>query len=453
MHSILFYTLILAASPVLAETPELSGPTATQWDGDADTKTKSRRPPTELSLGVRLDCLHDFNQSRGASQACITVTGLRVGLIQRISAQLMARIRLDPFGTPDAGREDSPVRTDLPSVKNSVFSLIDDYGFVWTPRSNLDVGFESYDGATRLPRVTGLALEHPFDDPGWRQTAVTVTYKLAALPDLRVRFAAGNGEGENGKNYDPQQYFGFDLSASIIRGLGIRLGVSQDANSVGSEQYEWLSERFRSQCGIDRSKEAPRLGYQTQRVGAALVLDGSLPALPGFKLALAGQNSTLRDLDKARTSYMQASDYEGCPQLDLNYLFVETQPGGEANTVKKSVYGLGVALTLRNDYLIAGSFSTRSIDTDRVQLFQSCGSYAGTTCLTPREQRKSYSEVSEDAITFGAGFQPAPGLKLTAEYARLNYNRKYAKLFFSDQNDKTSAMREVFNARLAYDWL
>ena len=136
----------------------------------------------------------------------------------------------------------------------------------------------------------------------------------------------------------------------------------------------------------------------------------------------------------------------------MDYLFVETAPGQEPNTVKKSVYGLGLALTFLDDYMIAGSYSTRIIDTDRVKLFESCAAYAGGTCLTPSEQRKSYNRLSEDAITFGAGFRPAANLNLTLEYSRLNYDRKYAKVFFSDQNDKTSSMRELVNARLTYDW-
>jgi hypothetical protein len=41
---------------------------------------------------------------------------------------------------------------------------------------------------------------------------------------------------------------------------------------------------------------------------------------------------------------------------------------------------------------------------------------------------------------------------MTLEYARIGYDRKYAKVFFQDQKQKTSDMRELFNARIAYDW-
>lgn len=410
------------------------------------------REPAEGRIGLRLDCLHDFNRDKGSSQACITLTGLRYEVMQRLNPQLRARLRLDPFGSLDPGREDYPARDELPLVSDSELTLIDDYALTWTPRPNLEVGLESYGGATRMPRVTGLALENPFDDPGWKQTAVTVTYNLAALSDMRVRFAAGNGEGENGRNLDPQQYFGFEVGATIIQGLSARLGLSQDSNSIGSAQYEWLAERFRNTCNRDIDKDKPRLGYQTQRLGASLVIDGKLTAMPGLKLALAGQRSTLSDLDKSRTAYLVASDFESCAQIDADYLFVETAPGEEPNSVQKLVYGLSLAFTLLDDYTLAGSYTTRSIDTDKVKLFETCDAYSGATCVTPAAQRQSYKEMTEDALTLGGGFQLAQGLTMTLEYARIGYDRKYAKVFFQDQKQKTSDMRELFNARIAYDW-
>lgn len=451
MQDKLLVIMLILSNHALAET-QLTAAEPTSSLSESPGAAIAAYPP-EVNLGVRLDCLHDFNENKGASQACITVTGLRFGVSQRLNPQLKARIRLDPFGTLDAGREDTPDRSDnLPSIASGQFLIIDDYGLVWTPRPHLDVGVESYDGATRMPRVTGLAFENPFDDPGWRQTALTVTYKLAALSDMRVRVAVGNGEGENGKNYDPQQYFGFDLSASILPGLGIRFGVSQDPNSLGSEQYDWLEERFRTNCGVDRSGDKPRLGYATQRMGGSLTLDGSLALLSGFKLSLAGQTITQSDSDKTRTAYLQRSDYENCSQIEVDYLFVETPAGQEANTVKKSVYGLGMALTVLKDYVVAGSYTMRAIDTGRVKLFETCSIYNGTMCLTPAEQRQSHNKMTEDAMSFGAGFQAAPGLKLMVEYVRMTYDRKYAKIFFHDQNNKTSDIHELFNARVTYDW-
>ena len=56
---------------------------------------------------------------------------------------------------------------------------------------------------------------------GWKQTALTLTYQLRAFEGTQVKFAAGNGEGENGENMDPQQYFGFNVNSEVVKGIWI----------------------------------------------------------------------------------------------------------------------------------------------------------------------------------------------------------------------------------------
>src|SRR3712207_6502840 len=67
-----------------------------------------------LTLGARIDCLHNFNRSKGSSQDCVTVSGLRVGFNHQVDNQVRATLRLDPFTTPRSSRADTPYREHLP---------------------------------------------------------------------------------------------------------------------------------------------------------------------------------------------------------------------------------------------------------------------------------------------------------------------------------------------------
>src|SRR5690606_31599484 len=102
---------------------------------------------------------------------------------------------------------------------------------------------------TQLPNVSGLSMGDTLSAKPWSQTALSVTYHLSAFHGTTVKFVAGNGEGENAKNMDPQQFFGFLAGASLFEGLNLRIGASFDGNNIGSDQYEWRLSRYRSICG------------------------------------------------------------------------------------------------------------------------------------------------------------------------------------------------------------
>lgn len=419
---------------------------------NSDQSEKTVASGEESEVSARLDCMHDFNRDKGASQPCTSITGLRYKVTKQLDRSITSRLRIDPFATLDAGRAHLPLREHLPMITDSQLFIIDDYGVTWTPRPNLDLALESYAGAVKMPHVTDLGFENPFDNPGWLQTALTITYNLEALSKARVRFALGNGEGENGENLDPQQYFGLELDANVVQGIHFKLGVSQDANSLGSIQYEWLSNRYNNECGFSFAQNKARLGYRTLRIGTALTIDENFAAIPGLKLAFSGQRSNATDLDKSRTGYLVAEDFAACQQIDLNYLFVETAPGQEANTVENTILGMSLGMKLLDQYLIAGSYSARTIDTGKVQLFENCNSFEGGKCITEASQRQLFNKVNEDALTLGGSVKLAAGLQLTLEYARLNLDRKYAKVYYSNKGGKPSDTREIFNARLAYQW-
>lgn len=458
----LFFSLIGFCSATnvsgLEQTPPNKNPISNldSVESKPPLKASSSEPSHELSsssqVSIRLDCLHDFNRDKGTSQSCISISGLRYSTKNQLHNSITARLRIDPFATLDSGQENSPLRDDLPKISDSNLILIDDYGLTWTPRPNLDLALERYNGAVKLPRVTGLAFENPFDNPGWQQTALTITYNLSALSASRVRFAIGNGEGENTENLDPQQYFGFEFNTQLVQGINFKIGISQDGNSLGSAQYKWLADQFDKSCGFSFPNSQNGLGYRTQRIAAGLTMDGNFAAIPGLHLALSGQRASATDLDKSRTAYAIADDFASCKRIDTSYLFVETNPNQDANTVHNTTFNMSLGFQLLDQYTLAGSYSTRIVDTGKVRLFESCDAFSAGICTTEASQRRAYDKFSEDSLTIGGGVELSPGLSLTLEYARMNLDRKYAKVNYVDKADRVSDTWELFNARVAYNW-
>jgi hypothetical protein len=324
-------------------------------------------------------------------------------------------------------------------VRDTDLVVIDDYALIWSPRPNLDLSVQSYGGAATIPSVSGLSLANPYVDTGWKQAAVTVTYHLTALPDMLVKFAAGNGEGEETKNLDAQQYFGFQIGASVIKGLKLSFGASFDGNSAGSEQVAWDDARRARECGTAAASARPKLGYSTQRLAAGIAFDGAAAGLPGLDAAFGWQRSVLSDLDKEHTWAPTKAELAGCPTLDADTYFVEDPANKAVNTLQRAVYDVSLKYRPFDAYFAGIDLSTRRIDSGSVDAFTTA---AGANRNT----------LSETSYVGGAGAILSEGLIFTLEYARYSYDRKYAQFVFPDRDGKTSTNEELFDARLAYDW-
>lgn len=435
MKRILVATLFLA-SAAHAQTPAATppGPVA---------------PETKTSLGFRVDCVHDFNLDKGAAQNCLSMTGLRFNVVHQQATNVRGMLQVDPFGTPRVSRRDTPSLEGTPAASASALGIVDDFAMTWLPRPNLEVAVEDYEGAAHLPSTSGLSMGGSFDETGWKQTALTVTYNLTVPAEMRVRFAAGNGEGETVKNLDPQQYFGFDLDAKVVKGVHFMLGVSLDGNDVGSEEYDYLAKKYLDECAIDLSKSTPKLGHSTQRMAAGFALDGTTTGVEGLKLGLGWQRGVMSDLDKTRRSAPTETDLAKCRRIDVDTVFVEDS-GEAVNTVQRTVYGFNVNYRVFTSWFVAFDYETRRVDTGSVKLFEVCKGYTDSACSAPTGDKRN--TLQEDVYALGGGLDLESDLTLTVEYSKASFDKQYTQVFFDNQDDKVSESRELFNARLAYNF-
>ena len=402
---------------------------------------------TSSYVGARVDCLHNFNRNKGATQNCLAVSGLRLGLIHELSPISRAHLRLDPFAAPSASMESTPIREALPSGKDSAFGIVDLYSVIWSPRPNLEIGVESYGGATSIPAISGLTLLDAMTDEGWKQTAVTLTYHLASTNGMRVRFAMGNGEGENGKNLDPQQYFGFEVRVPIIQGLAFVGGLSFDGNSSGSERFEY--EQSIAGCGVPVGTVKPTSGYSAQRFGGGLVADGTSKLATGFKFGLGWQKSNLVDLQKSKNSYPMAADLSTCEQLNPSEVFVESSSLDKANIVQRTTGAVNTSYSFAQSWFIGADIRQRKLDVGDVNLFQACSSFSGSDCSVDGSPTHL---LKQTAWTVGGGKELSPGLILDFGYSKVAYDKKYSKFNYLGKNNKSTDALEAFNTRVAYNW-
>lgn len=424
----------------------LSAAIATTASGADEAVKETPAAPTGYA-GVRFDCMHNFNRNKGQNQNCLAVSGLRLGMLHEMSATSRAHIRVDPFTAPSASMEATPLRDSFPLTSELALGIVDYYSAMWSPRPNLDIGVESYVGATSIPALSGLTLMDPMTDEGWKQTAVTLTYHLAAANGVRVRFALGNGEGENGRNHDPQQYFGFEVRAPIVEGLALVGGLSFDGNSVGSDRFAY--EQKLAACGLNAGGEKPTSGYSAQRFGAGIEMDGTAKVAPGFKFGLGWQKSTLVDLQKSEKTYPLDSDLSVCDQLNPGEIFVESVDLEKANMVQRTTVALNASYRFAETWFVGVDVRQRTIDMGDVNLFQKCSSFSGTQCAVDGVPT---NHAKQTGWTVGGGKELAPGLVFDFGYGRVAYDKKYNKFNYLGKNEKASDMLELFNSRIAYNW-
>lgn len=402
----------------------------------------------QFEIGVRADCAHDFNRGKGETQDCVSLTGARLGIIHHASDRVSAQVGLDPYSTPKNSYVNAPRIYGRPDALNGDF--ISDYKLLWLPRPHLEVSLESFRGSTVLPSVSGLALANLHNDTGWRQTAATITYNLSVLSNLQVKFAVGNGEGEYRANVDPQQYFGFRTTAELIKGLSLVLGVSVDGNDVGSDEYDYDRTEFQSDCGIDSNLYRVSRGASTQRIAAGIEMDGTLERAKNLMIGLGYQRSVMSDLDKEAQSRPGKTELAGCRLIDPTTVFVEDETGDQVNTVQRTLVNLNARYSFAQSYFAAVDYSLLTIDSGNVKLFDTCNTYEGGRCTATSGD--SFSDMTINTYTFGAGLELSPGLELIFEMYKSSYDKKYALAFYDAPDGKTSDTQEFFNARISYNW-
>ena len=318
----------------------------------------------------------------------------------------------------------------------------------WQPRLNLNVAIEDYPGAAKFPSVSRLATGSRFQDSGWDQTAVTLTYKLGAFEGMGVTFAAGNGEGENGLNRDPQQYFGFALRAHVIKGLNVLIGASQDGNNIGSNNYTYYWNKFENECGID-AISAPAVGHSTERLAVGLKFDGNLRGIDGLEVGAGFQRNILSDLNKVQRSNPTVSQLNNCGSIDLDALFIEDENDGQVNTVQKTTVGLNLHYAFLEKYALGFDYQQRRIDTGSVDLFEICEGFDGLECKVVGD---SINNLSQNSISSGVSVDLADGLVWTIEYNVTSYDQNYSNVYYENKNSSISDTWETFNSRFSYNW-
>lgn len=401
-----------------------------------------------FDIGLRADCTHDFSRGKGETQDCLSLTGARLGLRHEASDRVSAQIGLDPYSTPKNSFVAAPKLSNRPEPLNGDF--VSDYRLLWLPRPHLEVSLESFRGSTRLPSVSGLALANLHNDTGWRQSAATITYNLSVLSDMQVKFVVGNGEGEYRANSDPQQYFGFRTVAQVVPGVKVLLGVSVDGNDRGSDEYDFQSSSYQSDCGVDSNLYKVSRGASTQRIAAGLELDGTMERAKDLMLGLGYQRSVLSDLDKKVQSRPGKNELANCRRIDPTTVFVEDETGNAVNTVQRTLFNLNGRYRFAESYFAAVDYSLLKIDTGSVELFETCNGYEGGRCIIPSGE--NFNHMTINTYTFGAGSQLAPGLELILEMYKSSYDKKYTQAFYDAPDGKTADTQEFFNARISYNW-
>ena len=387
------------------------------------------------SISARFDCMNDFNLQKGANQACLNINSMRLTFHHDPSSAIKQTISLDPFASPAPLFATQPETLDLtrPSLADTDVPFIADYAFLWQFRPGLTLSLQKFNGTTILPSFSGLAFAGALEDNGWDQTALVATYRLPPLDGIQVRIALGNGEGENFRNTDIQQYGGLEIIAGLIPGLKLQLGISFDGNNIGSSTYTWLIKGEPSTVEFT----PPSLGFSTQRWSAALFLDGLLPAIKGLKLSIGTQNTTRSDLDKNLTSLPPTLFTNPTKKIDPSMILAEDPT--RANAITNSLMDLNFSYLILGEHFIGCDLSSRNIRTGSVSAFT----------ITDNGPTNTLGETS---YTCGAGIQPAEKFLVTLEYVVSTYDKLYQTFNFTGENGVKEKKRELIDARFSYNW-
>lgn len=406
----------------------------------------SNRFSSEFS--ARFDCLLNGNSSEGANQNCLTVTALKLDIKNDIDEKLFAEISLNPFKTTSYNHQKRPDRDSLPYLVKDRTGIIEDYSISWIAKDNLRLILGSYYGSTMLPDTSGLSFSSQYDENGWRQTALTIRYILPFGEETMVEFTGGNGEGENTANLDPQQYFGFRLKASPLKGFNGYFGLSFDGNNAGSDTYDWQLEELK-RCNISVSDEKITTGYSTRRIAVGAELDGFWENARGLKVGMGYYKSIKNDLNKNATSFPSIKELAGCENLALNYIFIEDPDNQRSNEVIQNVIAFNASYRIMDTYFLGFDYEDREVDFGVVDFFEPCESFIGKSC---QNRLPNTNKIKQTSISLGVGVDLHRKLTMILEYNMEYFDQLYSKFNYQYQDEKLSESREIFNMRLAYNW-
>lgn len=396
--------------------------------------------PLAVNLGATFDCTHNFNRNKGSTQGCVDISSINLALRQSLSPQVSALVILDPFGTPVKNRAHLPHLTDQESPgRDGTFKYaLDFFRFNWRFRPSLDLRLEQFSGTASLPSTSGLAMASSMQGAPWDQLALVAEYHLPPLDGIAVTLALGNGEGERLHNMDPQQYGGIGILAGIMPGFKIKLGLSYDGNNYGSESFEWLVGSV--------SAEEPKLGFSTQRMVAALILDGNHPQARGLKGALGFQKTTKNDLSKNQHTLTPDFYASTSRRIDLNDLYVES-PDDRAETLTHAVVAANFSFLVLAKYFVAFDYESRTSELSSMQFFIECVDPADPACQQVASQS---NKIRQTSYTAGGGLLLSDGLRFSIEYASGSYDRLYKDFNFREGSERISKTRELIQARLTF---
>ena len=440
------YWFALSASAYAEPSKFIDGP-GSESVAASGASTGLTSPP--LALGMRFDCMHDFNASSGAAQNCISISGLRLTLSEQAAPNLRASLRLDPFSTPRPSRAASPLRTQLPTTSDTALGIVDQFKVVWTARPSLDLAIQSFDGAALPQSVSDLALGNQFMDAGWKQTALTLDYTLNVPMPLNVTLVAGNGEGQTLRAVTPQQYFGLQARMTIERYISLLLGASANGNDAGSEESIYTRKRVQADCDVTVNNASSPHGHSTRRLAAGVVADGGIVGLDGFKVGLAWQGTTTKDLAINMSGDPTVSQLEESRcQLDPDLAFI--QQSGVLGSWRRTIVDASLKYRFSSGLFLAADYTTRRLSTNGSGTFKVCESDVDNQCLG--DVAGGQNQLNQAAWTAGVGATLAPDLQLTLEYYTASYDENYAHFYFAGANGRADKDFSLFNARLAYRW-
>ena len=449
-------TLAPAANPgrtiqLPANLPPINIPAGLLQQATGTTPVATAAAPAKptTSVGLRFDCLHNFNAQKGATQSCLQISGLQVGVHDDLSPEVSGRVRIDPFSTPRPSREGLALRTGLPTTNDTALGIVDDYALTWEARTNLLVAIQAYNGATMIPAVSGLSMANSFADAGWRQTALTLSYNLTLPTAMHVVLAAGDGEGQTVRNSTPQQFFGLQADAELVKGLKLFVGVANNGNDAGTEEYTYQSKIYAANCGVPVAATAPRLGHSTRRLAVGFVWDLGTVGVDGLTAGLGLQANTTRDLGKDHPGFASVTQLQqnGC-QLDPDTIFPEQD--GISNSVRRTTLDVSLNYRVFGSAFVGFDYTQRRINLGGVQFLTVCHGFTGVQCTDVGNDTSS--QLTQSALTAGMGIRLADGLQLSLEYFDATYDKAYTQVYYSGQNGNASSELQVFNARLAYRW-
>ena len=400
------------------------------------------------SIGLRTDCLHNFNADPGSAQDCMAVSGLRLSLREDYQSGLHGRLTLNPFASLSRHLDKRPFMSEKPLVRDSELGIIESFQVEWLIRPRLALGIGLYDGAAWYPDYSGLPHGASFYDSGWKQIALSATYFLSILEGVRVRFVGGNGEGELLGNHNPQQYFGFEFKGEVTPGVELHSGLSTSGNLKNSALWDWSRKYFRQACGIDFASSHDS-GWAVRRMSIGLGTNGYLPFAHGLKIGLGWHRSLFTQNDKDKPDQPTIAQLATCSRIDPELLLIEDPDRSDVNSMEHIVTGINASYRILDRWFIGFDYESRRIRSE-IPFFRTCVSYLNGQCQGPSAAENS---LKQRAWSVGAGTDLTEGLSLILAYNSTTYSELYEKIYFIGRGKEPARTRDLFTLRISYNWL